>query len=48
MVLACTAGWGLQVESRGPRRTPHLTVQVQGLPHQWQSDEFLGALAPGP
>lgn len=27
---------------------PHLTVQVQGLPHKWQGDEFLGALAPGP
>lgn len=29
-------------------QTPHLSVQVQGLPHQWQGDEFLGTLAPGP
>lgn len=28
-------------------QTPHLAVQVQGLPHQRQGDEFLGALAPG-
>lgn len=28
-------------------QTPHLAVQVQGLPHQRQGDELLGALAPG-
>ena len=26
---------------------PHLAVQVNGLPHEGQGDEFLGALAPG-
>lgn len=54
------AGWSCQADlvlpaqqSEGFRwrtgvRTTHLAVQVQGLPHQRQSDEFLGALAPGP
>lgn len=27
--------------------TAHLTVQVQGLPHEWQGDKFLDPLAPG-
>ena len=28
--------------------TAHLAVQVQGFSHEWQGDELLGALAPGP
>ena len=45
--LAGTEVRRLRVGSRGPR-TPHLAVQVQGFSHEWQGDEFLDALAPGP